>query len=91
MKNIKKELSTTNTRKAVDYIVTNYKVVILPLDIRRTYNHKKKVDKAILTDLQKNLIRTFYLNSTEHITQCTQQEEKLCNLKEQEIKKGLIN
>ena len=59
MKNIKKELGTTNTRKAVDYIVANYKVVILPLDIRRTYNHKKKVDKTVLGDLQKNLIVKF--------------------------------
>lgn len=59
MNNIKKELGTTNTRKAVDYIVANYKVVILPLDIRRTYSHNKKVNKTVLVDLQKNLIGKF--------------------------------
>lgn len=59
MKNIKKELGTQNTRKAINHIVTNYKVVIIPLDIRRTYNHNKKVEKTVLNELQRNLITRF--------------------------------
>jgi hypothetical protein len=59
MKHIKTELRTSNTRKAVKYITDNYNVVILPMNVRRSYDHQKKVDRVILWDLEKNLINKF--------------------------------
>jgi hypothetical protein len=59
MKHIMKELGTTNRRKALNFITENYNVVILPLNVRRSYDHQKKVDKTVLWDLEKNLIKTF--------------------------------
>lgn len=59
MKHIKGELRTTNTRKAVKYITDNYNVVILPLNVRRSYDHQKKVDRVVVREIEKNLINKF--------------------------------
>jgi hypothetical protein len=59
LNHIKRELGTTNNRKALKYVIDNYNVVILPLNVRRSYDHQKKVDRAIVRDLEKNLIKTF--------------------------------
>jgi hypothetical protein len=59
MKHIKKELGTNNNRKAIKYITDNYNVVILPLNVRRSYDHQKKVDRAVVREIEKNLINKF--------------------------------